>query len=315
MKSYNGFISMFFGILLISSTTHAQMDSLYSYYPLQNGNMWQYKETYYYVDLGSLVGTDTYYVTESVSGDTLLNNEKKYKIIQHKIQKTGYVTPSLQFQRIDSLSLQVFCFDTSKIGLEYLIDSLRTPVGSSFSGAPVSWIYFTKVVSVDSQYYFGIQSARRISTGGFPNFGYFIQTLIQGIGMTTRTLESPGEDMTTGDSSVDSLVYAKINGKEYGTLVSVPQQKGTPYHFSLGPNYPNPFNPTTTITFELPTSSFVNLTVYDCLGKEVSIIVNGFRNAGNYKVTFRADQLPSGIYFYRIRAGKNSSVQKMILLK
>jgi Secretion system C-terminal sorting domain len=323
MTSYNRFIVVVFGIVLMSSTTYAQMDSVYSFYPLQKGNTWQYKEIYFYRDLGSVVGTDTYYVNISISGDTLLNNGKRYAIIERKIQKPGYITPGIEYERIDSLSLQVFCFDTSKTGLEYLMDSLRAPVGSFFSGSPVSWIYFTEVVSIDSQYYFGIQSVRRTSAGGFPEFGHFVQTLNQGIGLTTQTLGSPGDDMSPGSSSVDTLTYAKIDGKEYGTLVSVPQHNDVPYHFSLDQNYPNPFNPTTTIFFELPSRSIVTLKIFDVLGREVSALVSGEMQAGTYTRQWNAANMSSGIYFYRLvaksvplgQACTVSETKKLLLLK
>ncbi|MEG8946785.1 T9SS type A sorting domain-containing protein, partial [Rosettibacter firmus] len=86
-------------------------------------------------------------------------------------------------------------------------------------------------------------------------------------------------------------------------------------NFSLQQNYPNPFNAITIIKFSVPKSSFVNVTVYDILGREVSVLINEEKSPGIYEVEFNASNLPSGIYFYRMQAGNFSETKKMILLK
>ncbi|NQT27249.1 T9SS type A sorting domain-containing protein [candidate division KSB1 bacterium] len=80
-------------------------------------------------------------------------------------------------------------------------------------------------------------------------------------------------------------------------------------------NYPNPFNPTTTISYTLPVASDVQLTVYDILGNEVMSLVNENKNAGVHHVTFDGMKVSSGIYFYRLEAGHNVQTHKMMLLK
>ncbi len=74
-----------------------------------------------------------------------------------------------------------------------------------------------------------------------------------------------------------------------------------PKAFALLQNYPNPFNPSTTIKYELPRASQVNLSVYDVLGRQVSVLVNERRNAGVHEVKFDASGLSSGMYFYRLQ--------------
>ncbi len=88
-----------------------------------------------------------------------------------------------------------------------------------------------------------------------------------------------------------------------------------PKGFALSQNYPNPFNPSTVITYELPVRSDVTLKVYDVLGREVRILVNGNQNAGEHSVTFDGSNLPSGVYFYRIRAGTYFETRKLTILK
>jgi len=85
--------------------------------------------------------------------------------------------------------------------------------------------------------------------------------------------------------------------------------------YKLSQNYPNPFNPVTKINFSLPKQGFATLKVYDILGREVRILINEMKQAGNYSVDFDASHLSSGIYFYRLESGSFSNVKKMILIK
>jgi len=85
--------------------------------------------------------------------------------------------------------------------------------------------------------------------------------------------------------------------------------------YALSQNFPNPFNPSTTINFALPEAGMVNLTVYNILGQQVASLVNDVRSAGSHSVTFNASNLSSGIYIYRLQAGNNVISRKMNLLK
>jgi hypothetical protein len=85
--------------------------------------------------------------------------------------------------------------------------------------------------------------------------------------------------------------------------------------FSLNQNYPNPFNPSTVIAYSIPQSANVMMVVYNSIGQNVKILENGFKNAGNYTVSFNASEFPSGVYFYRIEAGQFTQIRKMMLLK
>lgn len=86
-------------------------------------------------------------------------------------------------------------------------------------------------------------------------------------------------------------------------------------NFMLYQNYPNPFNPKTIIKFELLSRDFVSLKTFDVLGNEVATLVNEEKDAGVYKLSFDGSSLASGIYFYRLSAGRNQQSRKMILLK
>jgi len=88
-----------------------------------------------------------------------------------------------------------------------------------------------------------------------------------------------------------------------------------PERFELEQNFPNPFNPTTTIRFGIPTSGFVSLRVYDLLGREVTTLVHENLNSGYFETHFDASHLASGIYLYRLVAHENATVRKMLLLR
>jgi len=90
---------------------------------------------------------------------------------------------------------------------------------------------------------------------------------------------------------------------------------GVPAVYSLSQNYPNPFNPSTTIKYELPKTSMVRLSVYDILGREVSVLVNERKNAGAYEVKCDAASLSSGVYLYRLQAGEFTQTKRMLLLR
>lgn len=89
----------------------------------------------------------------------------------------------------------------------------------------------------------------------------------------------------------------------------------SPADFVLEQNFPNPFNPATTISFNLPTTDFVNVSVYNLVGEKVSELVNGELQQGEHKLTFNASELPSGIYIVKLSAGNFNQSIKMTLLK
>jgi hypothetical protein len=86
-------------------------------------------------------------------------------------------------------------------------------------------------------------------------------------------------------------------------------------NYMLGNNYPQPFNPSTTIQFTLPHESHVTLKIYNLLGQEVRTLVNDTRTAGTYNVEFDAAKLTSGIYFYTLQAGRFVQTKKMLVIR
>jgi hypothetical protein len=118
-------------------------------------------------------------------------------------------------------------------------------------------------------------------------------------------------------NSNNSWTNAHIWGTaKLGTPTAVkPTQSSVVSSYKLDQNYPNPFNPSTKITFELAKSEKVRLAVYNLLGEQVAVLVNGTRNAGPQTVTFDAKNFSSGVYFYKLEAGSTVLAKKMMLLK
>ena len=85
--------------------------------------------------------------------------------------------------------------------------------------------------------------------------------------------------------------------------------------YALYPAYPNPFNPTTTIEYQVPVSGLVKLSVFDILGGEIGVLVDENKSAGRYKARFDGSNLTAGIYFYRMQAGHFQETRKLVLLK
>ena len=108
--------------------------------------------------------------------------------------------------------------------------------------------------------------------------------------------------------------YTEAGGVDALTGVIV-KNKEVPAKFCVSNNFPNPFNPNTNFEFSLPNTCMVSIKVFDILGRQVITLLNEVKSAGTYRVTWNASTLSSGLYFYRVQAGKNTAVKKAILLK
>ena len=109
--------------------------------------------------------------------------------------------------------------------------------------------------------------------------------------------------------------FYKTNFTDFPVSVEDENANQLPLQFRLYQNFPNPFNPSTTIRYRIPETVLVTLKVYDILGREVATLVNEEKSARSYEVEFNGSNLSSGVYFYRIVTGNYNSVKKMILLK
>jgi hypothetical protein len=120
------------------------------------------------------------------------------------------------------------------------------------------------------------------------------------------------------DISVANLrtAFANARSKYNAIITSVNDSKlPVPYKFELAQNYPNPFNPSTTIKYSISSESHVILKIYDLLGREVATLLNEQKAPGIYSVNFIAGNLPSGVYLYKLTAGNNTDVKKLLVIK
>lgn len=139
---------------------------------------------------------------------------------------------------------------------------------------------------------------------------------VQGDGNSNSPKEYSFTDNDLPDANV--LVYRlkQIDNNgiyEYSNEIEV--SLTSPDQFALEQNYPNPFNPSTKIRYKIAQSEFVKLTIFNLLGKEVSVLVNERQTASSYSIIFSADDLPGGVYFYSLSTDHFSKTGKMLLLK
>lgn len=128
----------------------------------------------------------------------------------------------------------------------------------------------------------------------------------------TRVLRTFQIELT----SDNALTIPGTGTYNVGLSVAVEEIVGElPSAYSLEPSYPNPFNPSTSITFSVPATGHVVIRVFDILGREVTTLVDEVAAAGTYRTTFDAGRLPSGAYMYRMEAGEFTAVKSAVLVK
>ena len=218
---------------------------------------------------------------------------------------------------------------------EFLIDSQKMMAGDIIINGYGNYLEYTLVDTIE---FFGENRIRKhFFLSGLPM--YYQNKYAEGLGEVYRLDHF---EYIVGTDVTSEITCAKINGVEFGQLVSVHNSDDKLNSYSLSQNYPNPFNPTTKIKFKIPNSPlnpspyqgegnrerFVTLKVYDVLGKEIASLVCEEKPAGTYEVEFNIHSgfdrnLPSGVYFYRLQVfdPESSSGQsfvetkKMVLMK
>ncbi len=136
----------------------------------------------------------------------------------------------------------------------------------------------------------------------------------------TKYWESAGQYTTSlmknaSKATADIIYTAWVDAGSPAQATSVNENKNSPLSFSLNQNYPNPFNPSTLIRYSISNRGNVMLKVFNLLGKEVAVLVNEEKNAGNYEINFDASGLSSGVYFYELTSAGTKMTKKMIIMK
>ena len=277
------------------------------YNPLQVGNIWQFYDAEY----------NTYANTKVVQ-DSIINGKQYYKKIyyQNNPPTTNFVT----WERNDTTSGVSFMLDFEDVNNngdffeELPLDSLENKYWTRYATYkysfqqpnPFSFFPGEKTVLVGDTNWVSIDGDTVISREFQIEELFWWEMIIEKFGIYAYSLESP----------IRGCTGAIINGKQYGTIVSVyDNSERTPTDFFLKNNYPNPFNPSTTINYQLPEQSFVSIKVYNMLGETISVLKNEYQNSGSYSLEFDGSDLPSGTYLYKIQAGSYYEVKKMLLVK
>ncbi|QQS38333.1 MAG: T9SS type A sorting domain-containing protein [Ignavibacteriales bacterium] len=296
---------------------------IFSYYPLQTGNKWFYKRIDYSQDPGGWQTTDTSYFTRFISGSEIKPNGNVYYRVEDKNLYTN--DDVVYFERIDSLTGKIFRFNEfdTTFNQEYLIDNLWSEIDDIIYSGRISFQSenYPMLYQFDDYFTdFNLTHYKVRKNFISLDMGFQSYTLTEGIGLDSMFLSV----IDLFNAYID-LKGCIINGIAYGdtTLTNIGETQKSPIIFSLSQNFPNPFNPSTTIKYEVSSRQFVVLKVYDLLGREVVTLINEEKPAGSYEIEFDAGDLASGIYYYQLKAGDPSSssgqsfiqTKKMILLK
>jgi hypothetical protein len=322
MKLYYFFIS----IILISKITLAQLfDDPLKYFPYKTGDMWEY------------------YWDDSQYPDTLQNFN-----IKDSVDAEGniYVTQSARF--INPIKPPALLSDTAiyKIDTSFNVFCLTCPIENQYlyklnAQQGDQWVAH---IYQDSSNVYGYEMVRveRVwedelffGSGIYSTFKafvyYYAPDSTDTLGLTrygtvlTKNfgLWSKGGGDAVGDIFLKGCV---INDTLYGDTTNVitsvkDLSENLPVDFELYPNFPNPFNPKTTISFKIKSSQIISLIVYDMMGKEVKrLIDNEYYYSGIYKKDWNSKNnsnqlVSSGVYYYRLISGSVNSTRSMILMK
>lgn len=215
---------------------------------------------------------------------------------------------------LDTKEIDVHSFNFQ---LDYDSDVLEF-IEASTPYLPNAWMLYFNTSNKGRISYGGIDG----SAGNFPIRTDTTETILQfrfkaltvtGIGETPIEF---GSKYNTGDGEGNDLTTQVLDGKVYLHVVSsVVDPTEFPKGYRLDQNYPNPFNPSTTISFTIINPQDVSIEVYDLTGKLIDVVFKGFLRTGEHQVTFVADNLPSGIYLYKLNTANGVEVRKMALIK
>ncbi|MFA6542767.1 MAG: alpha/beta hydrolase fold domain-containing protein, partial [Bacteroidota bacterium] len=182
----------------------------------------------------------------------------------------------------------------------YALQEMASPVTHLTQGDPPVWMYYSYVNP----------PANSSEAIHHVNFGIHLKQMMDSLDIAS-TLLTPSFSGSINESAVN--FFADIFADSISTGVKKDPAVGS--HFRLEQNFPNPFNPATTIDFTIPNSGFVSVKVFDLLGKEVAVLVNDVLTAGTHSRIWNAAKVSSGMYYYRLQSGNYVETKRMLLLK
>lgn len=291
------------------------------------------------------VGTDMYfelYGQSKITSDSLLYSQTDLYYIYSPSYKNSILEPKYLWEQIadDFTITSNWMIDKIIVAADYTPSSylggFNIYIYTNKNGFPDSLVYFAETQSYLGLYstYLVEKDAILLVTPANLNAGdYFISVQYQyyqvdstNTGWYWTQVEGSYREAAKYRNSSDTTWNTLQSGGEmnmyfelYGTspaLTDVAEGKvKLPSKYYLEQNYPNPFNPSTKISWQSPVAGHQTLKVYDVLGNEVATLIDEYRPAGNYEVTFDASKLSSGIYFYKLQAGNFVETKKMTLVR
>ncbi len=300
-----------FIILLSICFAKAQIDTT-DWFPMQTGNYWEYMAW----------DSPPKYFSTKVIGDTLMPNGKEYKVFYTKHFANTSDFTLFYRKETDSVFLYTginsyfplgefkfldFVASDSTIWLIIPIYICCNPNARGIATTFYDNTYFNFLQKLNEGKQFEDVYIDSTDTLWTPNDGSFPIVLNKGLGIVWHFIFNDGSYYLQG-AIINGVRMGVITDIEYGIEIA-------PIEYYLSQNFPNPFNPSTKISWQSPVGSWQTLKVYDILGNEVATLVNEYRNAGSYENDFNASLLASGIYYYQLRAGDYVETKKMILLK
>jgi hypothetical protein len=273
--------------VLTARLAEAQWD-----YPLSIGNKWEYWDAY--------PPPQMYAWTTTVVGDTLMPNARQYRILRADM---GW---GQEYQRISG---QIVYAYRPFYSSEHILFDFSRGVGDTVCIVPGTWDSILTTVAFDyrTNVFGRVLRVKGFYERAFKSSMYVIRTVADSIGLLRLTYE-PGE----GGQAVGAI----IKGVQYGHITDVkPYALGLPSQPVLRQNFPNPFNPSTTLQYSLPRTSHVTLKVLDVLGEEIQTLINEQREAGDHSVNWTPTHIGTGVYFYTLMAGGIVETKRMVFIK
>lgn len=300
-------ITFTFLVLLFAANLfpQTQLDTS-EYYPLQNGNHWEY------LDYGSWPSVYTF---DTVIGDTIMNNGKTYKIIERTWSDDSGISYSYcrnEGKRIYKyMGYSIDCPEREYIEYDFATkDSSIWPIciGADYRSCSSTFNNyipaFNKIFEAKEFVWVAITNGDTI----YDVLGTPPEVITKNIGLTSRITDAGGYFIITG---------AIINGLKYGTLVGIKDEnERTTKTIGLKLDvYPNPFNNSTRISFSLPRPSQVTFKIYNIIGEEVWKFNQGEYTSGDHQIYFNSSNLGSGLYILNLNTETQNLSKKIILLK
>lgn len=269
-------------------------------FPLKLGNSWATRDFFFrpnykrtVIDTGIIMNGENYFKIQSLNAGVPITEFIYYS----RLREDGYY---INFDSVNFFE-KIYFKENPKIGDSWVNEN-----------PSVLNDYFT---IVDTGYYliFGGSTKIFIISVTDSILNYNEQYWSLDYGLIQYTVEDPfaGNLYWLSGCVIDGVVH----GDTSLNPVSVDDNEPPPEEYFLKQNYPNPFNPFTFIDFYLPTRTWVQLKIYDLLGNEINELIDEEIEAGHHQVIFDGSKLSSGIYFYKLIAGRYQETKKMLLIK